>query len=322
MRFLLLIFALLVGSERSSIAADFTCIDHNALTLGKVVRNEEYEPRQVEQPWMPDPFRWEGDNKSFPTCQHVSIQGKIVPGDADKLEWLLTLDRSKSVPKSPPSSFSLWSPGGNVLEAMTMGRLLRVSYASVEAKRSNPSRCGHPGEPVCCASACALAYLGGAEWGARDSIGVHRPTLEDLGELDYAEAREALGNIGVLVRKYFKEMELDQRLFDTMMRTAPDELSIITISKRYPPALYDWLIAKCTSEPDLESKESCASWQFFSFATDLNRENINDTEIARLTWYSYKSAASLKSMLRDVGRIRRIAIEHELQKREQEHNKP
>ena len=316
MRFLLLIFALLVGSERSSIAADFTCIDHKALTLGKVVRNEEYEPGEIEQPWMPDPFKWEGDNASFPFCERVAIQGKIVPGDADKLEWLLALNRSKSVRRSPPSSFSLWSAGGNALEAMTMGRLLRVSYASVEAKRSDPSRCGHPGEPVCCASACALVYLGGAEWGARDRIGLHRPTPQDLGELDYEKAREAFTNIGALVGEYFKQMEIDQSLLDTMMRTPPDELSIITINRRYPPALYDWLMAKCSNNSNSEYKEFCASLEFHSFARS-RREFSTDDEIKRFTWFSYKSTNALKTMLHNAGRITRIAIENELDKREE-----
>jgi hypothetical protein len=152
-------------------AADFTCLEPPA--LGRLVSGPRPLGVQAQYPRDPDEraYIWEGKDKDGHGCWRVAIEGKITSGDADKLESLLT--------SSPPFVFLLQSPGGNLLEAMTMGRLLRASFASIETKRS---KCGGPNQAVCCASACALVYLGAARRKPGDLLGLHRPTLEDLGE--------------------------------------------------------------------------------------------------------------------------------------------
>ena len=99
-------------------AADFTCVARAALgRLGPRLHIDGLGSYHL----------WEGKDEH--DCWRVAIEGKITPGDADKLEWLLT-ERSRS------PEFLLQSPGGNLLEAMTMGRLLRTSFASIETKRN------------------------------------------------------------------------------------------------------------------------------------------------------------------------------------------
>src|SRR5690606_1267317 len=131
----------------------------------------------------------------------------------------------------------LLSPGGNMLEARTTGRLLRTAQASPSARSrlfdiswtGHKRQCGEKNQPVCCASACAMMYFGAAQWNKLDRLGLHRPTREDLGALDYQTSRKVYEHAVELLRKYLGEMEVEKRYFEIMMRAAPDEMAIIQI---------------------------------------------------------------------------------------------
>lgn len=317
MRFHLLMSLLFLSLSSPSPAADFTCVDNSA--FGKVVKNQAFDQGAVK----PSPyfetlsyrFRWEGEGKGVKSddyCLRIAIEGKITFGDADKLEWLLAPDYGRK----SPFVFALWSPGGNVLEAMTMGRLLRVAHARVEAKRTGKLLCGAIGQPVCCASACALAYFGGAIWNPGDRLGLHRPTFEDLGERDYELARQMSEEIGALIRQYFKEMEVDEKFFDALTRASPDELSVSVVGRTYPPSLHDWLMSKCAESPQVD-RESC---MFSKFLVEFH-SFVTYNEAKRFSWYSYKSTDELHKMFIEVGAIRREAIAQEFENRNRDKRK-
>lgn len=297
-------FLLVVGLCSHSQAAEFKCLDNPA--LGRFVRVDRHG-------YPGDPFGWEGESKQK-GCTRVAIEGKIIAGDADKLDWLLAPQYDRAGDPTP-RSFVLLSPGGSVLEAMTLGRLLRLNYSRVEARRKGRNPCGAPGQPVCCASACALAYLGGAQWSPQDHLGLHRPTLEDLGDQDYEKGRQTLENIDALIRQYFKEMEIDSTFFDAMMRAAPDQLAVLQVGKKYPPSLRDWLTAKCKSQSTDEDREHCMSSKF-TFEFDGAKWPYDEAK--RFTWYSYKSNEELNKVTPKVGPIRSVVIEHELEVREKD----
>ena len=154
-RICFLIFLVALCLSTQSKGAEFRCLDNRA--LGRVIIRHEHHVNDDDEiarfaPRNPDEggaFRWEGENEAGKNqfCFRVAIEGDITSGDADKLEWLLV---------SHSRYFKIRSSGGSLLEAMTMGRLLRLNYAGVEAKGSGKVACGAPGQPVCCASACAL----------------------------------------------------------------------------------------------------------------------------------------------------------------------
>jgi len=312
---LLVLFLLIFGSEGSARAAEFSCLDDPR--KGKVVRNKEFTE---EWRGLLEVFKWTGNPDQL--CLRVSIDGKIVPGDADKLEWLLAPEGSRSG-QSPPIHFELQSPGGNVLEAMTLGRLLRTTYSVVSARSAVRPSCGLRGQPVCCASACALVYFGGAKWEPTDRLGLHRPTLEDLGDQEFLIALKAVDEIGALIKQYLKEMEVDDRVYDLMMRAAPEQLVAINVGNGYPTTLNDWLTAKCKATPSATSKtkeelDECMSDQFRDLQGDETRLDgiSSEYKYAKIfSWYPYKSTSELKKMFferAEVGRIRRVAISKEL----------
>lgn len=94
------------------------------------------------------------------------LQGRIVPGDAGKLQAAL---------RGAPANvlFVLNSPGGAVLDGRDMGRIIRARGGAVLV----------PGRAVC-ASACFLLFAGGTDRRAEPGamIGVHSASVSGGGE--------------------------------------------------------------------------------------------------------------------------------------------
>ncbi|MGA7324484.1 MAG: hypothetical protein WBX25_08410 [Rhodomicrobium sp.] len=300
------LYALLLSLGLSSQphAADFTCVANPA--LGKLIKSEWYTADDIDY-W--GAFKWE--IPSYDECLgEVAIEGKIIPGDADKLEWLL----ARPGPNHP-FIFLIQSPGGDLLEAMTMGRLLRTQFAQAYSRKLMGDRCGAPGQPICCASSCAFVYFGAASWRPTDRLGLHRPSLENSSEKTYSSARKSLEDINTIVSEYLDEMEIDAGVFDAMMRAGPDQISIWVVGKTYPPSLQDWLTAKCETH---DSKDFCMGGKLQDLSHD--QHHLGYTEAKRFSWYPYKSTDELNKMLDGniIGPIRRAAIENELDKREKD----
>src|ERR1700761_6882686 len=82
----------------------------------------------------------------------VMASGEITHGDADKL--VKFLHRNKMDVYNLDTDYEIWlsSPGGDLFEGMALGEAIRKSlYTTVVGSHS------------ICASACALAFLGGAQ---------------------------------------------------------------------------------------------------------------------------------------------------------------
>src|ERR1017187_5955566 len=115
------------------------------------------------------------------------LEGKIVPGDYDKLRNFLG---TKSNFDKISGGVFLASPGGNVAEAMRIGQLIRALRLSTDAPSGPPTGSPKFGESVIrpnnlvdqanyqCTSACFFIYVSGIyrnlSWAGR--LGIHRPT--------------------------------------------------------------------------------------------------------------------------------------------------
>ena len=303
----------LILSIVPAVGADFTCVDSRA--MGSVVHNETYTP---EWRGLKEVFRWGGVVKS--NCDNVAIRGPIIPGDADKLEWLLAPQYGR---EGVPYRFFLLSEGGSLSEAITMGRLFRATASSVAASLAGKSMCGGSGQPPCCSSACAIAYFGAAEWTKGDRLGLHRPTLRDLADQDYSEAQKQLEAASLEVREYLREMEVPNEVYEKMMGVGPDELNLHTLNLHYPATIRDWLIAKCAQvtwidPPTDEDRKSCVdseflwSKRFYGYGQHLN-----------FGWFKKDLSKNLEKQLYEnerIGPIRKAAIRLELDAREK--NRP
>lgn len=139
----------------------------------------------------------------------VIASGDIVDGDTDKLERLLDQGKVES------RIIMLDSPGGDLLEAMSLGRSLRyfgfTTFLHQEAE---------------CLSACAYAFLGGeyrvALPGA--AIGVHQFSggLDDMKDQSYTQS------ISGFVIGYLNDMGINPKVAEKAMMTPPDRMHVFS----------------------------------------------------------------------------------------------
>jgi hypothetical protein len=149
----------------------------------------------------------------------VEVKGGVDPGDAGRLEQFI-----KQLPPGRPVAVNLNSPGGNIAEALLMGRFFHANNIATYVRGSG-SRC---------LSACALAFLGGRDAqgvnfrvkGSQASLGYHsfrrveadrEYTVQDM-QRATARAQDVL----LSITDYLIAVEADIE-FMSMMLEAPSE---------------------------------------------------------------------------------------------------
>ena len=159
-------------------------------------------------------------------CDAALLRGKIVKGDYERVRFMI-IDQLAT-------SFILVSPGGDVDEALKIGRLFRKHLIRAEAPwrktdgsiwilgldTTRPCR----GPNCTCASACALIWLGAVE---RDgTVGLHRPYIDDpmFAGLSPAEASVRYRQMLDSVVSYLNEMEVPKSIIESMTATSSGDI--------------------------------------------------------------------------------------------------
>jgi len=193
------------------------------------------------------------------------LEGKIVAGDYDKLRKFLG---NKSNFDKISDGVFLASPGGNVAEAMRIGRLIRTLRLSTDAPSGPPTGNAKFGESLIranhlvnsrtnylCASACFFIYVSGIyrnlNWVGR--LGVHRPIqLEgNARTLTSDESLKANWFVRETVKNYLKDMDVPDKYVDVVFSVPPTEIRWITQNefdldlRGFIPELKNWVGAKC-----------------------------------------------------------------------------
>jgi hypothetical protein len=204
------------------------------------------------------------------------IEGKIVAGDYDKFRNFLG---NKSNFDKISGGVFLASSGGNVAEAMRIGRLIRTLRLSTDAPSGPPAGNAKFGESLIsannlvnpkanylCTSACFFVYVSGIyrnmNWVGR--LGVHRPI--QLGgnarRLSGDEALKANWFVRETIKNYLKDMDVPDKYVDLVFSVPPNGMRWITQNefdsdlRGFIPELKDWVGAKCdphTSEEKISS---------------------------------------------------------------------
>jgi hypothetical protein len=217
--------------------------------------------------------------------QLVVLEGPIEVGDYDKLRDFLIANRDYGIfgacdgpyLDGCPEEIYLASPGGDVAEAMKIGRLVRslgwetmaptrflidgkataagLSLQKAEIKRYELE---NPTANLMCASACFFIFVGGI---LRENglfygppiIGVHRPYLptERLKDFSGSEAIATANSTRAAVESYLKEMGVPTKYSDQMFSVSKDQILWISEEafdadfRGFVPSLRDWVDAKC-----------------------------------------------------------------------------
>ena len=196
----------------------------------------------------------------------VKVEGEIVPGDAQKL---LDFYGKYGDMISP---VYLRSKGGDVAEAMRMGTIIRrlrleTSVPVWDTGRApvDPIRVDHQ-ENMICASACFLAYAGGAiRFG--NYLALHRPFLprEQARKLSDAEYETAQKEMTPKVKAYLADMDIDQYWIDRMFSANSQEYYMPTWNEAdskvhhlmdMVPSLEEVVLSKCNEDPNADRKLS------------------------------------------------------------------
>lgn len=200
-------------------------------------------------------------------CVEGLLSGSIVGGDYENVVRLFR--------ESHPllRRFSLISPGGNVEEAMRIGRLFRkYTIAAMAPLRLRPSGnfvlwsppTGQPLHRLCaggsectCASACALIWFGAVD--RIGTVGLHRPHTDDLAfrAMTPSEASVAYRRMLDTVRTYLDEMEVPKQIIETMVATGSAEIRWVDLLENKvgrPPSIAEWEDASCGSFTDQEDR--------------------------------------------------------------------
>ena len=199
---------------------------------------------------------------------YTLLEGEIKSGDLEKLRRLFPTTGSA------PLRLYLASPGGDLAEAMKIGRLVRslkwptttptALYSADETKRLAARHGVTDLTNFMCASACFFLFTAGiyrsADEGGAPKLGIHRPYLsqDDLKRLNSDQAIATAGQVRTTVEKYLKEMSVPPKYADQMFSVPKD--AIRWISKEdfdadfdgFVPELKDWVDAQCGKRSDAE----------------------------------------------------------------------
>lgn len=184
----------------------------------------------------------------------VIIEGEITRGDARKL-----LEIYKYYGNVAAEKVYLRSLGGDVEEAMELGRLIRRLRLSTEVpiqfEGKEPLTLVHPAnhDNFACASACFLAFAGGIERSG-NALALHRPYLskETAANISDAIHETAQKQVIAEVRNYLQQMEVDRFFIEKMLWTNSQDAYPTTVADVLDhhlsgtvPSIEEIVLAKC-----------------------------------------------------------------------------
>jgi|SRR6185437_15643941 len=211
------------------------------------------------------------------------LEGKIEAGDYAKLKSVIGEKQVNQfyLGSSGSNWFYLASPGGDLAEAMKIGRLVRaLKLQTIIPSRSGPHmqdesvaqhQLKNPKSNYMCSSACFFIFIAGIKRTYDEPgdpiLGIHRPYLSDsdLKTLSGDQAINSANQIRTTVENYLKEMNIPAKYADLMFSVPKDKVRWIgkadfeTDFDGIIPELKDWLTARCDKRTDVEK----AVWEKF-----------------------------------------------------------
>lgn len=224
----------------------------------------------------------------------VTIKGKIERGDFLKLSNLLD-----ETHKSQHGIRIVWlsSKGGDVLEAMRIGRLIRQNHIWTYA----PSPYLIFKDNDTCDSACFLIWAAGVDR-LGDRLGIHRPYFEKehFKGLSGSEAKAKYNEMSNIVRKYLKDMDVPTNVIEKMFRYSSEDIyyldkeTIDSISKA--PFYDEWIIANCGdfTKEELDELDDLEHRAFLSKYPERKDRELSNAEKYYLKYLKNKQKNFIK----------------------------
>lgn len=199
----------------------------------------------------------------------IFIDGEIKKGDVKKVEPLA----SKLVKSGNLVRISINSPGGDLLEAISIGRFIKKihAYTIIGDMHKNNLKEGR----TRCYSACFVIFVSGStrvymndetfgdifDVVASSSIlGIHRPYFDkkSYSNLTLKQARIEHENINKAARVYLERVSVPTKIIDEMFLYSSNEIRFIGLTEfnkeigKKQPFFEEWLLARCGALSDQE----------------------------------------------------------------------
>lgn len=204
----------------------------------------------------------------------VLLYGDIASGDSVRLRELINQEnRSGRI----VYSITLMSRGGVVDEGIALGNVIRNSRLNAVAPSSFDNkyfvcmwgdlsqsvdrwdiRTSNDDENCICASACAVAWLGGVS--RNGIVGFHRSYLGgDAPTEGYKYTDDHLSDSYSKIAEYLKSVRSPNWLSDRIFSTASNEISWVNADEQndlsLDPTYEEYILSKCGVSPDGEKRE-------------------------------------------------------------------
>ena len=229
--------------------------------------------------------------------ESVRIVGEIKVGDLERLRALIRSD----VSRFKRSTIVLASNGGDILEAMKIGDLIRSSYVSVFVNK----------DIGICASACFLIYVSAVERGATyPAVGVHRPYFgeEHFAGLSVKDAERKQSKLYAALREFLRSRDVPQAIQERMFALASSEIYWLTFDDldRIGPRAHwydELMVSRCGLDKRLE-RGFIEMGDRFAEAAEAN-EHIHRVAVCAYTLTADEGEAALRRFAFEAGREKR-----------------
>lgn len=140
----------------------------------------------------------------------------VVSGEFEHTDDLKSFERLVRFRNTEVVSFD--STGGNIYKAMELGRLIRqYGLATIQLRKLD------------CASACALAFMGGElRFAEPGSIGVHKSSFAPSSPMNKQEAVSAVQEVTADIIGYMAEMGVSPSLLQLALSTEANDIRYLS----------------------------------------------------------------------------------------------
>jgi hypothetical protein len=158
----------------------------------------------------------------YTVCWTLSVTGEIQKGDTQHLLSALEVvgrQRPKRGGRSRIGTVTFNSPGGDLTEAMMLGRAIRKHFIQTSVSGGSS-----------CADACLIAFLGGVgRWPLGPVIIHSRYSREFTGIENFDNASAEGTQIGLDLQQYLQEMNITTSLLDEIQKIPNDSAKTLSV---------------------------------------------------------------------------------------------
>lgn len=158
----------------------------------------------------------------YTVCWTLSVTGEIQKGDTQHLLSALEVvgrQRPKRGGRSRIGTVTFNSPGGDLTEAMMLGRAIRKHFIQTSVSGGSS-----------CADACLIAFLGGVgRWPLGPVIIHSRYSREFTGIENFDNASAEGTQIGLDLQQYLQEMNITTGLLDEIQKIPNDSAKTLSV---------------------------------------------------------------------------------------------